>query len=136
MVTARTDTSEKGLESLIVAAMTGWPPIPTSGGDGLAGNAAKEPAAPYGGTGWIRGEAADYNRAYAVDLAQLRAFVAATQKSMMAAFDLDHDTPTRQKFLARLQGEMTKRGVIDVLRKGVEHQAHHLELFYGTPSAG
>jgi type I site-specific restriction-modification system R (restriction) subunit len=43
---------------------------------------------------------------------------------------------TRQKFLARLQGEITKRGVIDVLRSGIKHGAHHLDLFYGTPSPG
>ncbi len=29
--------------------------------------------------------------------------------------------PARQKFLARLQGEITKRGVIDVLRNGIKH---------------
>ena len=44
--------------------------------------------------------------------------------------------PTQRKFLARLQGEVSKRGTIDVLRHGVKHGAHNLELFYGTPSAG
>ncbi|MDE0293093.1 MAG: type I restriction endonuclease, partial [Bryobacterales bacterium] len=39
-------------------------------------------------------------------------------------------------FLARLQGEVTRRGVIDVLRKGVKHGPHHVELFYGAPSPG
>ncbi len=42
----------------------------------------------------------------------------------------------RRKFLARLHGEISKRGAIDVLRHGVRHGAHGLELFYGTPSAG
>ncbi len=49
---------------------------------------------------------------------------------------LDEDGPTRRKFLARLQGEITKRGTIDVLRHVVRHGAHDLDLFYGTPSAG
>ena len=40
------------------------------------------------------------------------------------------------RFLARLQGEISKRGVIDVLRKGVNDGPHHVELFYGTPSPG
>ncbi len=52
------------------------------------------------------------------------------------ALDLDHDGPTRRKFLARLQGEIAKRGVIDVLRKGIKHGPHSLDLFYGTPSPG
>ena len=45
---------------------------------------------------------------------------------------LGEDGPTRRKFLARLQGEITKRGTIDVVR----HGAHDLDLLYGTPSAG
>ena len=64
------------------------------------------------------------------------AFLRATQPDTADALDLDHDGPTRRKFLARLQGEVTKRGVIDVLRKGIKHGAHELDLFYGTPSAG
>ncbi|KKZ14817.1 MAG: DEAD/DEAH box helicase, partial [Candidatus Synechococcus spongiarum 142] len=40
----------------------------------------------------------------------------------------------RRKFLARLQGEIAKHGVVAVLRDGIRHGAHHLELFYGTPS--
>ena len=46
------------------------------------------------------------------------------------------DTSAARKFLARLQGEIAKRGTIDVLRHGVRHGAHDLDLFYGTPSAG
>ena len=49
---------------------------------------------------------------------------------------MDEDGPTRRNFLARLQGEISKRGIIDVLRHGVKHGAHDLSLFYGTPSAG
>ena len=44
--------------------------------------------------------------------------------------------PTRRKFLARLQGEVAKRGTIDVLRKGVKHGPHQIDLMYGTPSPG
>ena len=55
---------------------------------------------------------------------------------MIEAFDFDHDSPTRQKFLARLQGETGKRGVIDVLRNGIKHLAHDVTLFYGTPTPG
>lgn len=106
----KTDTSERGLESLIFGAMTG--------------------------AGWIAGEAKDYNGEYAVDLAQLRSFLDDSQKSLIEAFDLDNDSPVRQKFLARLQGEITKRGTIDVLRHGLKHGPHNLDLFYGTPTPG
>ena len=46
------------------------------------------------------------------------------------------DGITQRKFLARLQGEVFKRGTIDVLRNGLKHGPHHLDLFYGTPSPG
>jgi len=126
-----TDTTEKGLEALIVEAMTGVPAGKLANVTGLA-----DSPAPYGGTGWLLGDAADYNREYAMDLTQLRAFLAATQLEQVAALDLDHDSPTRRKFLARLQGEITRRGVIDVLRHGVKHGAHSIDLFYGTPTPG
>ena len=47
-----------------------------------------------------------------------------------------NESPVRRKLLARLQGEITKRGSIDVLRNGIKHGPIHLDLFYGTPSQG
>jgi type I restriction enzyme R subunit len=111
----KTDTSEKGLEALIVAGMTGGMTPPQDGG------LAEAPEPFVGLHNWLLGAPADYGRAWTVDLVQLRAFLAATQPPLAAAFDLDGDSPVRQKFLARLQGEIGKRGVIDVLRKGLKH---------------
>jgi type I restriction enzyme R subunit len=42
----------------------------------------------------------------------------------------------RVKFLMRISSEVGKRGVIDVLRKGVDDGPLHFDLFYGTPSPG
>ncbi|MGE0119598.1 MAG: type I restriction endonuclease subunit R [Dongiaceae bacterium] len=126
-----TDTSEKGLEELIVAEMTKKATVPPAG-PGMA----EKPEPFVGLHNWILGSPQDYDRAYSVDLAQLRAFLAATQEHLVVAFDLDNDSPTRQKFLARLQGEVGKRGVVDVLRKGIKHGPHEVTLFYGTPTPG
>jgi len=125
-----TDTSEKGLETLIVQAMTGM--------DGLfaKGSILNDGAVPYGGTGWLVGNPKNYDREHAVDLAHLTAFLHATQPQVAEALDLDHNSPTRRKFLARLQGEVARRGVIDVLRKGLKHGRHSLDLFFGTPTPG
>ena len=107
----KTDTSEKGLEALIVGHMTA---------EG----------------GWIAGRPEDYDRSYAVDIVELAAFIDDTQPGLSEALDLDNDSPVRQKFLARLQGKITKRGVIDVLRHGVKHGPLSIELFYDTPTPG
>ncbi|ACK52463.1 protein of unknown function DUF450 [Methylocella silvestris BL2] len=126
----KTDTSEKGLEALIVAGMTGRTSAPSGGGF------SEEPEPFVGLHNWLLGNPKDYDRAWTVDLVQLRAFVGSTQRPLVEAFDLDNDSPARQKFLARLQGEIGKRGVIDVLRHGAKHGAHDVDLFYGTPSPG
>ena len=129
-----TDTSEKGLETLIMRHMTGT--------DGFAAvpNQVAKPPTPYGGTGYIAGSAQDYDRAHALDVPQLFAFLRATQpeafKRLALADVNDAKDINRLKFLARLSSEIGKRGVIDVLRKGVEHGPLHFDLFYGTPSPG
>ncbi|GMV68627.1 MAG: hypothetical protein AMXMBFR76_10660 [Pseudomonadota bacterium] len=126
-----TDTTERGLERLICTALTGAPCDPGT----VPAAQVRERPAEYG-AGWIGGRPEDYDREYCADLAQLAAFVRETQPDAADALDLSTDGPTRRKFLARLQGEITRRGTIDVLRHGLKHGPHHLDLFYGTPSPG
>ena len=128
-IASTTDTSERGLESLICTALTG------SAGDPPATDAARERPSSYG-VGWICGDPQDYDREYCVDLTQLAAFLRATQPEVAESLDLGQDGPTRRGFLARLQGEITKRGTVDVLRKGIKRGPHQIDLFYGTPSPG
>jgi type I restriction enzyme, R subunit len=126
-----TDTSEKGLETIIMRHMTGV--------DGLAvtpGPVGEKPDVT--GTGYFAGSPKDYDRAQAVDVPQLFTFLLVTQPEAfkkLAMADNSQDI-NRLKFLARLSAEIGKRGVIDVLRKGVEHGPLHFDLFYGTPSPG
>lgn len=128
-----TDTSEKGLETLIMRHMTGT--------DGLAAvpNTVALRPPPYGSTGYTAGSALDYDRAHALDVPQLFAFLRATQpeilKKLAMADANDARDINRLKFLARLSSEIGKRGVIDVIRKGLDHGPLHFDLFYGTPSA-
>jgi type I restriction enzyme R subunit len=104
-----TDTSEKGLEALIV--------------ESLICDARYEP-----------GRSEDFDRDHAVDFAKLFAFLQATQPDALAALAIDSEGPKRAQFLSRLQGEIAKRGVIDVLRSGVRHGPISVDLFYGKPS--
>ncbi len=123
------DTTERGLETLIVDALTGRPPDPTRA------DSARERPADYG-VGWTAGDPRDYDREYCVDLAQLSAFLRDTQPNDAESLDVDRDSPTRRKFLARLQGEIGKRGTVYALRNGVKHGPHHIDLLYGKPSPG
>ncbi len=126
-----TDTSERGLERLICTALTGHPCDPPKPG------VLPQPAEPSpASVGWTASDPRDYDRNYCVDLAQLSAFLRATQPDAADGLALGEDGPVRRKFLARLQGAIAKRGTIDVLRKGLGHGAHDLELFYGAPSVG
>lgn len=125
-----TDTTERGLERLICTALTGHPCDPGATGG------VTDTATNYGGTGWIGGNPNDYDREYCVDLAQLSVFLHETQPEAAEALALGEDGPVRRKFLARMQGEVTRRGTIDILRHGLKHGAHDLDLFYGTPSVG
>jgi type I restriction enzyme R subunit len=130
-----TDTTEKGLESLIMRYMTGTDGLFT---DAVVDNAAAESLPPYGGTGWFAGHPQDYDREYAVDTRHLFAFLQATQPDEYAKLGIsnykDTHSMARQKFLARLQGEITRRGVIDILRHGIKHGPLSFDMFYGTPS--
>lgn len=106
-----TDTSEKGLESIIVASLV-------------------EEA------GYVQGDPQDYDREHAVDLAKLLQFLSATQPETYEALGIGEEGPKRTQFLHRLQGEIAKRGVVDVLRGGIKHGPAHVDLFYGTPTPG
>src|SRR6266480_7109033 len=127
-----TDISEKGLETLIMRHMTGE--------DGFSFSTnwfvAESPSSK--GNGWLAGNPKDLDKAQAVDLAQLFTFLRATQpeelKKLGIADYKDSKDIARLKFLTRLSNEIGKRGVIDVLRHGVQHGQAALNLFYGTPS--
>ena len=125
-----TDTTEAGLERLICIALTGDPCEPPKA------DSVREAHGPYGGVGWSAGSWLDYDRDHCFDLVQLTAFLRATQPEASESLGLTEDGPVRRRFLARLQGEISKRGTIDVLRHGASHGPHDLKLFYGSPSEG
>jgi type I restriction enzyme R subunit len=139
------DTSEKGLETLIVRHMTGTdgfqPAASVGTGSVPTSDVVALAQAPMGGNGYLAGSPKDYDRAHALDVHQLFAFLRATQPDAFKKLAMqdanDAKDINRIKFLTRLSSEIGKRGVIDVLRKGIEHHpAGHFDLFYGTPSEG
>lgn len=103
------DTSETGLEKIIV--------------DWLRDKNGYEQATPH-----------DYNKDFALVDTWVERFVVATQpdkveQSMCFAFPSE-----RMKFFTRLANEITKRGVVDVLRKGYKFNGSTFDLYYPLPS--
>ncbi len=127
-----TDVSEGGLEALIVAALTGAPVPETAASAGFGEDRAQF----VGPDDYVEGDRNDYDRVHALDLAQLIAFLSATQPGLVGPLSLDVDTPKRRAFLSRVRDEITRRGVIDVLRSGILDGPHKVALYHPLPSPG
>ncbi len=105
-----TNTTESGLESLIV----NW--LVTH-------------------NGYEQGHSHDYNVEYAVDTVRLFRFLRDTQPEAVKMLQLETNPQKTAQFLARVRDEITKRGIVDVLRRGVKAYPASVVLFYMTPSA-
>lgn len=104
-----TNTKESGLESLIVKWLVDQ-------------------------NGYEQGTNTDYNRDYAVDETRLFRFLQDTQPDSLAKLGVFKSEMKKKQFLNRLQGEIAKRGIIDVLRNGVKVYPASLIMFYLTPT--
>ena len=104
-----TDTSEKGLETLIEKYL-----LETNG--------------------YYRGMPSDYSTDYALDCDKLELFLRSTQEDKVQR-TVDFKNPhIRHSFFDRLKNEITKRGVIDVIRKGYNYNTTHFDMYYPFPS--
>lgn len=106
---AFTNTKENGLESLIVKWLVEH-------------------------NGYEQGSNADYNRDYAIDETRLLRFLQDTQPDALDKLGVFKADMKKKQFLIRLQGEIAKRGIIDVLRNGVKVYPANLIMFYLTPT--
>ena len=80
-----------------------------------------------------QGTSSDYNTDYALDTARVVAYLQATQPQKVAeslAFASPHN---KHNFFERLKNEITKRGVIDVLRKGYRYNTHLFDMYSPLP---
>lgn len=104
-----TNTKESGLEALIVKWLVDH-------------------------NGYEQGTNADYNRDYAIDETRLFRFLQDTQPDSLEKLGVFQSDVKKNQFLNRLQGEIAKRGIIDVLRNGVKVYPANLIMFYLTPT--
>lgn len=103
------DTSETGLEKIIV--------------DWLRDKNGYEQATPH-----------DYNKDFALVDTWVERFVVATQPDKVEQSMCFASPSERMKFFTRLANEITKRGVVDVLRKGYKFNGSTFDLYYPLPS--
>ncbi len=127
-----TDTSEAGLEALIVAHLTTAAPP----SDPSPGNVKDKPPLYSVAGGYVQGDPRDYNRDVALDTVKLLAFLESTQARAVEQLELGNEGIKQTQFLHRLQGEIAKRGVVDVLRKGIQHGPAHIDLYKFLPTPG
>ena len=106
---AFTDKTEKGFETLIVNWLVDQ-------------------------NGYQQGTNEDYNKEYAIDETRLFCFLNDTQPKEMAKLGVNQSDQKKRQFLNRLSGEITRRGIIDVLRNGIKAYPADLILFYFTPT--
>lgn len=103
------DTSETGLEKIIV--------------DWLRDKNGYEQATPH-----------DYNKDFALVDTWVERFVVAIQPDKVEQSMCFASPSERMKFFTRLANEITKRGVVDVLRKGYKFNGSTFDLYYPLPS--
>jgi len=84
--------------------------------------------------GYEQGVNADYNRDYAIDETHLFRFLQDTQPDSLDKLGVFKSEIKKNQFLNRLQSEIVKRGIIDVLRNGVKVYPASLIMFYLTPT--
>ncbi|MCI9560487.1 MAG: type I restriction endonuclease subunit R, partial [Lachnospiraceae bacterium] len=84
--------------------------------------------------GYEEGSNADYNKEYAIDETRLFRFLQDTQPSQMSKLGVFQSNQKKRQFLNRLQGELAKRGIVDVLRNGIKVYPADLIMFYLTPT--
>lgn len=84
--------------------------------------------------GYEEGSNADYNKEYAIDETRLFRFLQDTQPSQMSKLGVFQSNQKKRQFLNRLQGELAKRGIVDILRNGIKVYPADLIMFYLTPT--
>jgi type I restriction enzyme R subunit len=77
-----------------------------------------------------------YSRDLALCPQWVETFLRRTQEQNVQESGCFYHDANRAKFFARLRDEITKRGIIDVLRKGIRYNTHHFDLYYPLPTEG
>ena len=78
----------------------------------------------------------DYNVDYAIDETRLMRFLNESQPEEVEKLRINTSNHRKRQFFHRLKSEISKRGIIDVLRNGIKAYPADLIMFYAIPSKG
>lgn len=84
--------------------------------------------------GYNQGSSKEYSTKYALLPERVEAFIRATQPDKLEELHVFDSASEKNKFFSRLAEEITRRGVTDVLRKGVRYLTRVFDLYYPWPS--
>ncbi len=76
----------------------------------------------------------NYNVDYALDTEYMERFLRRTQPQKVDESMIFASPYNKHNFFDRLKKEITKRGIIDVLRKGYRYKTHLFDMYYPLPS--
>lgn len=85
--------------------------------------------------GYIKGNPADFSKEYAIDTEILFEFLEDTQPKKVQRLKEIYKDQYRSKVLNRLDTELKKRGIIDVLRHGIKDYGTYIDLVYFKPAS-
>ncbi|WP_421889771.1 type I restriction endonuclease subunit R [Marinoscillum sp.] len=122
-------TNEQALESAIEKSLTGMSREEITADDGSA----QEPPSGYGGSGFMMGNAGDFNARYAIDEVRFWDFLHQTQKDELEK--LQRSSDWKLKILERYDRMVRKYGILRILKKGLEVEDAHFTLLYQLPLA-
>ena len=122
------EVSERSFEEHIEACLLGG-----------TGSSVAESPAPYGEVasgGYVGRISEDYDRALCLFPRDVLSFILASQPKEWQRLSQHHGELAEERFLQRLSSEISRRGALDVLRKGVSDTGCKFQLAYFRPSSG
>ena len=105
-----TDTSEKGLETLIEKSLLTE-------------------------AGYIKSLSGDYDRNYCLDKTQLLQFLRKTQPTQVTRLETSYGKRFEERLFQRISDQIKTRGIVDVIRNGIKAGEVSLILYYKLPSS-
>ena len=85
--------------------------------------------------GYIKGNPKEYNRELAMDTVEILKFIQETQPHEWELLSRRHGPMVEDNFLRRLDNELKRRGMLDVLRHGIDDTGVSFKLSYFKPGS-